>query len=50
MKYKIELTIEEIGYVNQVLIERPFKEVVVLLNNLNQQVQAQNKQEEALKE
>jgi hypothetical protein len=37
-KYKIELTEAELGYLGNVLSEKPYKEVSMLIGNINQQL------------
>jgi hypothetical protein len=41
MDFSIRLTEQELNYIGQILIERPFREVAPLIANINKQVESQ---------
>lgn len=44
--FKLEFTEAELNYLGNLLADRPYKEVIQLLNNINMQIQNQNEQGE----
>lgn len=42
MEYKLELTDKELNHIHAVLMDRPYREVVELINKITEQVKEQN--------